>query len=73
MPSVHLGIATLVALALWPTPVRWLAVLYVPAMLWAVVYGGEHYVCDGLAGIAIASVCWALAAKTVSAPTAQNR
>ena len=61
MPSVHLGIATLVALALWTTPLRWLGVLYVPAMLWAVVYGGEHYVCDGLAGIGLAGVCWLLA------------
>ncbi len=61
MPSVHLGIATLVALALRGTPVWWLAALYVPAMLWAVVYGGEHYVCDGLAGIALAALCWRLA------------
>jgi hypothetical protein len=59
MPSVHLGIATLVAFALWATPLRWLGVFYVPAMLWSVVYGGEHYACDGLAGIALAVLCWA--------------
>jgi PAP2 superfamily len=58
MPSVHLGIATLVAFSLWTTPLRWIGVAYVPAMLWAVVYGGEHYVCDGLAGIALACACW---------------
>ncbi|MEO6058111.1 MAG: phosphatase PAP2 family protein [Gemmatimonadales bacterium] len=58
MPSVHLGIATLVMLALWGTPLRWLGRLYVPAMLWAVVYGGEHYACDGLAGIALGALCW---------------
>jgi membrane-associated phospholipid phosphatase len=63
MPSVHLSIATLVALALRTTPVRWVAALYVPLMLWAVVYGGEHYMSDGLAGIALALVCWGAASR----------
>jgi hypothetical protein len=58
MPSVHLGMATLVAFALWGTPLRWLGVVYVPAMFWAVVYGGEHYACDCLAGIGLAVLCW---------------
>ena len=63
MPSVHLAIATLVAIALWTTPLRWLGAGYLPGMLWAVVYGGEHYVCDGLAGIGLAGLCWWLSVR----------
>jgi membrane-associated phospholipid phosphatase len=57
-PSVHLGVTTLIALALWETPIGWVALAYVPAMLWGIVYGAEHYVSDGLAGIALAIACW---------------
>jgi hypothetical protein len=71
MPSVHLGIATLVAFAVWSTPLRWLGVAYVPAMFWAVVYGGEHYVCDCLAGIGLATFCW-LVSTTTRARTLQS-
>ncbi len=58
MPSVHLGVTTLMAAALWPTPLRWPALLYVPLMWLAIVYGAEHYVVDGLAGIVLGLVCW---------------
>ncbi len=70
MPSVHLGVTTLMAAALWPTPLRWPAVLYVPLMGLAIVYGAEHYVVDGLAGIALGLVCWWWAAPR---PTARAR
>jgi hypothetical protein len=73
MPSVHLAIATLVAIALWDTPVRWLGAGYLPGMLWAVVYGGEHYVCDGLAGIALAGFCWWLSVRTGSTSYSDGR
>jgi hypothetical protein len=53
MPSLHVGFATLVALFLgrritsrW----RWLLTLYPLAMTFALVYTGEHYVIDALAG-----------------------
>jgi hypothetical protein len=58
MPSVHVGVATLIALALWTTPLRALGAMYVPAMIWATLYGAEHYVVDGLAGALLALICW---------------
>lgn len=54
MPSLHAGFAFLVAIALWPLASRWWLriplVLYPLAMAFALVYGGEHYVVDVLAG-----------------------
>jgi membrane-associated phospholipid phosphatase len=58
MPSVHLGVTALIACAFWSTPLRWPTLLYVPAMGFAVVYGGEHYLIDVLAGVAIAIAAW---------------
>jgi hypothetical protein len=58
MPSVHLGVTALIACALWRTPLRWLAVGYLLAMSFAVVYGGEHYAADVLAGVALAVAMW---------------
>jgi membrane-associated phospholipid phosphatase len=53
MPSLHAGSAMLVALFLWPMANRvWRAVLagYVLLMALALVYTGEHYVVDVVAG-----------------------
>jgi membrane-associated phospholipid phosphatase len=53
MPSLHAAYALLVALYLWRLLPRWtrpLLVLYPPAMAFSLVYGGEHYVIDCLAG-----------------------
>jgi membrane-associated phospholipid phosphatase len=61
MPSVHIGVVTLIACAFRPTPLRWLALAYLICMAFAVVYGGEHYVVDVLAGIVIAGAAWSLA------------
>jgi membrane-associated phospholipid phosphatase len=58
MPSVHLGVTTLIACALWSTPLRWPALGYLLAMGFAVVYGGEHYAVDVLAGVALAGAAW---------------
>jgi membrane-associated phospholipid phosphatase len=45
---------------LWRYPRwRWLGAAYAAAMLFAIVYLGEHYVVDGLAGWAVAGACWA--------------
>jgi membrane-associated phospholipid phosphatase len=53
MPSLHAGYALLIALYLWRLVPRWgrlpLA-LYPPAMTFALVYSGEHYVVDCLVG-----------------------
>ncbi len=62
MPSVHLGVTTLMLLALWHTPLRWAAGAYLVAMSLAVVYTGDHYVVDVLAGMALAGVGWVLMA-----------
>jgi len=53
MPSLHAGSALLVALVLWPVVSRtWRAVLiaYAVAMALTLVYTGEHYVVDVVAG-----------------------
>jgi membrane-associated phospholipid phosphatase len=53
MPSLHAGSALLVALCLWPSATtRWRVVLlgYVTAMAVTLVYTGEHYVVDVVAG-----------------------
>jgi membrane-associated phospholipid phosphatase len=61
MPSLHTAFATLVALVIasrlrsrW----RWLLVLYPVAMGFTLVYCGEHYVLDLVAGVAYALVVW---------------
>src|SRR5947209_7827600 len=53
MPSLHAAYALLVTLYLWRIVPRWsrpLLALYPPAMAFALVYSGEHYVVDCLAG-----------------------
>jgi membrane-associated phospholipid phosphatase len=53
MPSLHAAYALLVTLYLWRLVPRWarpLLALYPPAMAFALVYSGEHYVVDCAAG-----------------------
>jgi membrane-associated phospholipid phosphatase len=53
MPSLHAAYALLVTLYLWRLVPRWtrpLLAAYPPAMAFALVYSGEHYVVDCLAG-----------------------
>ncbi len=53
MPSLHAGYALLIALYLWRLVPRWARLplaLYPPAMVFALVYSGEHYIVDCLAG-----------------------
>jgi membrane-associated phospholipid phosphatase len=66
MPSLHAGAALLVALFLWPSvpPLARPALLaYAAAMALTLVYTGEHYVADVLAG-------WLLAALAATAAVA---
>jgi membrane-associated phospholipid phosphatase len=65
MPSLHAGITFLVAIyGIWRlrTPLRWLLPLYPLAMCVTLVYYGEHYVVDVLAGALLAVLvmvgCW---------------
>lgn len=53
MPSLHAAYALLIALFLWRLVPRWARVplaLYPPAMAFALVYTGEHYLVDCVAG-----------------------
>ncbi len=53
MPSLHAGYALLIALYLWRLVPKWskpLLALYPAAMAFSLVYTGEHYVVDCLAG-----------------------
>jgi membrane-associated phospholipid phosphatase len=63
MPSLHMAGATLVALVLWRALpwARPLAVAYPAAMALTLVYTGEHYVVDVVAGAALAVAAWAWA------------
>lgn len=66
MPSLHAGAAMLVALFLWPVATRvWRAALlgYVVLMAVALVYTGEHYVVDVVAGWLTAGVAVAVGAS----------
>lgn len=64
MPSLHAGIPWLITIALWRYPVwRWLALGYAASMSFAIVYLGEHYFVDGLAGLAVAAISWNIAAR----------
>jgi membrane-associated phospholipid phosphatase len=63
MPSLHTATATLVAIygiSRLRHPARWLLLLYPATMGLALVYNGEHYVLDLLAGVLVAFlVVWA--------------
>ena len=62
MPSLHAGITFLVAMyGIWRlrTPLRYLLVLYPIAMSTTLVYYGEHYVVDVLAGAVLAALVMA--------------
>jgi len=63
MPSVHFGMTTLLLIALWRTPLRWPRLAYSALMLWAIVYTGDHYVVDGIAGSLMAGFAWVLSSR----------
>jgi len=75
MPSLHAGYALLLALFLWRLVPRWtrpLLALYPPAMAFSLVYGGEHYAVDCIAGWVYAvgtflAVEWVFARRTARA------
>lgn len=59
MPSLHAGIAFLIAfygVSRLRSPLRWLLLLYPLAMSTALVYFGEHYVVDAVAGALVAAI-----------------
>jgi membrane-associated phospholipid phosphatase len=59
MPSLHAAYSMLLVLFLWRFVPRWtrpLLAMYPPAMAFALVYGGEHFVVDCIAGWIYAGV-----------------
>jgi membrane-associated phospholipid phosphatase len=67
MPSLHSAVPWLMAIALWKFRyVRWLALLYAASMSFAVVYLGEHYFVDALAGLISAGFAWLAARRLVA-------
>ncbi len=70
MPSVHMAVTFVVVLALWRER-RALAVigaLYAAAMALALVYLGEHYAVDVLAGVLVALAAWLAAQRLTGRP-----
>ncbi len=65
MPSLHTAVTVLLALTAWRFDRRLglLGALYALSMSFTLVYFGEHYVMDVLAGIALAIGCWAVALR----------
>jgi membrane-associated phospholipid phosphatase len=75
MPSLHAGFALLVVLFLWrlsPWWVRPVLALYPPVMAFSLVYTGEHYVVDCIAGWAYAAFAF-FGVEFVLARRAQRR
>jgi membrane-associated phospholipid phosphatase len=76
MPSLHAGYALLITLYLWRlVRPRWRVLLafYPPAMAFALVYTGEHYAIDVLAGwvyatVAYLAVTWLFERRRVPVP-----
>jgi hypothetical protein len=58
MPSLHMAAAWLSSLATRRTRAAPWAMAYVVAMGLSLVYSGEHYLVDALAGMAVASLSW---------------
>lgn len=63
MPSLHMALTALIPIAAWRTGNRWriLGLLYAGAMLFSVIFLGEHYFTDALVGIVAALLAWKLA------------
>jgi hypothetical protein len=72
MPSLHVALSVLVAwwgISRLRTGWRWLLVLYPLAMAFMLVYYGEHYVVDGIAGfllVAVVMAAWAAVERRLS-------
>ena len=65
MPSLHAAFPVLCSLVLWRI-YRWKAwafYLYALLMLFVIVYTGEHYIVDVLAGAVLAILCYLVACK----------
>src|SRR3954469_23643016 len=76
MPSLHAGVAMLVTLFFWPAAgTRWRValLLYAISMALALVYTGEHYVVEVLAGWLMAGLAFAVACELRRPPSSRRR
>jgi membrane-associated phospholipid phosphatase len=76
MPSLHAGYALLIVLFLWKLVPGWtrpLLALYPPAMAFSLVYGGEHYVVDCIAGWVYATVTYLAVEHVFARRTVRQR
>ena len=73
MPSLHMAAAWLVLLATRRTRMATIGALYALAMGLALVYTGEHYVVDELAGMAVAWAAWLVFQNRAHADGAPER
>jgi membrane-associated phospholipid phosphatase len=68
MPSLHSAIPFVMMFALWKYQgLRWAGAWFAASMPLAVVYLGEHYFVDALAGLAAAAIGWKLAGTLIAA------
>jgi membrane-associated phospholipid phosphatase len=65
MPSLHTALTAMVALILagYGRRWRWVGITYVVLMATALVYLGEHYIIDEIAGVALAFGVWRLVSR----------
>ena len=75
MPSIHMAFTVVIAVATWRTSrrLRRPAVLYALAMGFALVYLGEHYLIDVLAGAAFGFIGWRAADLAFALPIWRRR
>ena len=75
MPSLHLAMTVLVLLAAWRgrLGVRLAGLAYCLAMAFALVYTGEHYVVDLVAGAVTAALAWRAAPSVVALVESRRR
>lgn len=73
MPSLHFAVTALIVVALWRHRyLRLVSLAYLAAMGFVLVFMGEHYVVDILAGLGTAVVAWAIASKIVPVDVEQT-
>jgi membrane-associated phospholipid phosphatase len=67
MPSLHMAVTVVVAICLWRLGpwARALGLIYAASMAFALVYLGEHYFIDVIAGVFTAALGWAIACRCV--------
>lgn len=68
MPSLHAAVPWLMAIVCWRYRwyIRWLSLAYAASMTFAIVYLGEHYFVDALAGLVVAAASWLAAPRILS-------